>query len=76
MVIGPAKDGGYYLLGLRSFVPDLFQNKRWSTENVMLDTLLDINALELSHFLLPTLSDIDHLEDLGELKKLLEGGHR
>jgi rSAM/selenodomain-associated transferase 1 len=72
MVIGPAEDGGYYLLGMKSFHPKFFTDKRWSTENVMLDTLLDIKNMGLSYHLLPTLSDVDYEEDLGDLKKLIE----
>lgn len=70
-VLGPARDGGYYLLGLRELYPQLFENKEWSTENVFLDTLLDVKELGLSYHLLPTLSDIDHVDDLGELSNLL-----
>jgi uncharacterized protein len=64
VVIGPALDGGYYLLGMRRLHPELFQDKRWSTEHVFPDTLYDIERLHLSHTLLPYLSDIDRLEDL------------
>ncbi|MDX5419251.1 MAG: TIGR04282 family arsenosugar biosynthesis glycosyltransferase [Hymenobacteraceae bacterium] len=66
VVIGPALDGGYYLLGMKHLHPELFQNKRWSTEHVFPDTLYDIERLHLSHTLLPYLSDIDRLEDLQE----------
>ena len=68
VVIGPAKDGGYYLLGMNSFYPELFENKQWSTENVMLDTILDVKKLGLKYSLLQPLSDVDYKEDLGELK--------
>lgn len=66
VVIGPALDGGYYLLGMNHLHPELFQNKRWSTEHVFPDTLYDIERLHLSHKVLPELSDIDHVEDLDE----------
>lgn len=64
VVIGPALDGGYYLLGMKRLHRQLFQNKRWSTEHVFPDTIQDIEKLHLSYALLPPLSDIDHLEDL------------
>lgn len=64
VVIGPALDGGYYLLGMKRLYLDFFQNKRWSTEHVFPDTIADIERLHLSHTLLPYLSDIDELEDL------------
>jgi rSAM/selenodomain-associated transferase 1 len=63
-VIGPAKDGGYYLLGMRTLYKELFINKQWSTENVLADTLLEIAKLDVSIRLLPTLSDIDEEKDL------------
>lgn len=72
VVIGPAKDGGYYLLGMRKLYKELFINKQWSTENVLLDTLLDISRLNISMKLLPTLSDIDEEKDLEPHKNLFE----
>ncbi|MEP2670315.1 MAG: TIGR04282 family arsenosugar biosynthesis glycosyltransferase [Cyclobacteriaceae bacterium] len=63
-VIGPAKDGGYYLLGMTQFVPDFFVNKKWSSESVSRDTIEDFKKLNLSYFELPELSDIDREEDL------------
>lgn len=72
-VIGPAEDGGYYLIGMTTLYPEIFLNKVWSTENVFLDTLLDIQELNKTHYLLPTLSDVDTLEDLPkELKRLID----
>ena len=71
VVIGPAHDGGYYLLGMDRHYPHLFKNKIWSTEDVFLDTLLDIKKLKLSYSLLPTLSDVDEEKDLGVLRKHL-----
>ncbi|WP_018478543.1 TIGR04282 family arsenosugar biosynthesis glycosyltransferase [Pontibacter roseus] len=68
VVVGPALDGGYYLLGMNGLHPELFQDKRWSTEHVFPDTLYDIERLHLSHALLPYLSDIDNLEDLENLE--------
>jgi uncharacterized protein len=63
-VLGPAEDGGYYLLGTRAFYPRLFQNKIWSSSTVARDTLADLSQLKLSVQLLPTLSDIDEEKDL------------
>ena len=51
---------------------EIFQNKEWSAENVFLDTLLDIKNQEKSHYLLPTLSDVDTEEDLGDLRGYIE----
>ncbi len=70
VILGPAKDGGYYLLGLKQIYRELFKNKQWSTNTVLPDTLADVNRLGLTYFLLPTLSDIDVLEDLKSSKLL------
>jgi len=71
-VLGPADDGGYYLLGMKELNKSVFENKEWSTENVFLDTLLDIQSQGKTHYLLPTLSDVDTEEDLGDLRKYIE----
>ena len=70
-VIGPASDGGYYLLGMKKLNKQLFQNKEWSTNNVLLDTLLDFKNLGLTYTLLPTLTDVDEEKDLGELRNFV-----
>ncbi|GAB3865682.1 TIGR04282 family arsenosugar biosynthesis glycosyltransferase [Hymenobacter segetis] len=64
LVLGPATDGGYYLLGLRQPQPELFQNKTWSTDSVLSDTLADAAGLGLRVALLPTLRDVDDAADL------------
>lgn len=69
--IGPAKDGGYYLIGLKENHSVLFQNKKWSTEEVFTKTITDIVDLKLNYYLLPELSDIDEFDDLRG-HKLLE----
>ncbi|WP_439882054.1 TIGR04282 family arsenosugar biosynthesis glycosyltransferase [Pontibacter sp. MBLB2868] len=66
VVIGPALDGGYYLLGMNQLHPELFLNKRWSTEHVFPDTIYDVEKLHLSHVVLPELSDVDYIEDLDD----------
>lgn len=65
-VIGPARDGGYYLLGTRKFIPELFENKKWSTSTVLDATIEDLNEMNLTCQLLPTLTDIDTIDDLPE----------
>lgn len=62
-VIGPTFDGGYYLLGMNSFEPSVFENIEWSTETVFPKTLLRMASLEKRCFFLPQLSDIDYEED-------------
>ena len=65
-VLGPASDGGYYLLGLTKFYPDLFINKPWSTNQVCSKTINDFINLGISYALLEELSDIDTVADLME----------
>jgi uncharacterized protein len=63
-VIGPAKDGGYYLLGMNKLISQLFQNKTWSTSSVANDTMNDFKRLGLSFAMLPSLTDVDEEKDL------------
>ena len=64
VVFGPAVDGGYYLIGLRKQVLELFSNIPWSTASVLQDSLAIVNDLNLSYELLEILPDIDRPEDL------------
>ncbi|MFN6945523.1 MAG: TIGR04282 family arsenosugar biosynthesis glycosyltransferase [Cytophagaceae bacterium] len=68
IVIGPAEDGGYYLLGMSQFYPFLFKNKSWSTKNLFEETVKEIEGNKLSFSLLPQLSDIDTYQDLKKIK--------
>lgn len=64
VVIGPADDGGYYLIGIAKPYPFLFQNMRWSTEHVMPDTLDRLRQHKIGFEILETLHDCDRPEDL------------
>lgn len=64
IVIGPCKDGGYYLLGMSVFVPDLFVDIDWSTDQVFIQTMEKVQKNNLSCSILETLTDIDTQEDL------------
>ena len=63
VVIGPSHDGGYYLLGMNNFYPQLFNDINWSTESVFQETLDRAQANELSTAELETLTDVDYQED-------------
>ncbi len=63
-VLGPAADGGYYLLGMKKWHPEIFKNKNWSTNSVCKDTLEDFKRLLCSCHRLPTLRDVDVEADL------------
>ncbi|MFG6685683.1 TIGR04282 family arsenosugar biosynthesis glycosyltransferase [Mariniflexile sp. HNIBRBA6329] len=68
VVIGPAKDGGYYLLGMTSINQALFKNKAWGTSTVLKDTLNDLQKSNV--FLLEELNDIDTFEDMEHYQEL------
>jgi rSAM/selenodomain-associated transferase 1 len=63
-VIGPAKDGGYYLLGMKKQMPELFKNKTWSTDTVATDTIQNFKDLSISYAQLAVLTDVDEEKDL------------
>ena len=63
-VIGPATDGGYYLLGMKKLAKEIFENKTWSTATVLQDTIDDLDKMKSSYYLLPVLSDVDEEKDL------------
>ena len=69
VIIGPAVDGGYYLLGLKKIIPSVFQNKAWGTKSVLADTLNNVPLHNV--YLLKTLNDIDTIEDLKKSKYVL-----
>ena len=62
-VLGPAEDGGYYLLGMRKPSSYLFENMAWSTESVLSETLERIKATGETYHLLESLSDVDYEAD-------------
>lgn len=82
-VIGPASDGGYYLIGCRAdaFFPEIFQEIEWGTSSVLDATVAKIHRKQQSLATLPVRNDIDHLDDLqrygatagpGRVRELLE----
>jgi uncharacterized protein len=64
LVLGPAIDGGYYLIGLRYPIPQLFGAIEWGSATVLTDTIKMATALHLSVAYLRPLNDIDRPEDL------------
>jgi rSAM/selenodomain-associated transferase 1 len=70
-VIGPAKDGGYYLLGLTKECPFLFRNITWSSESVLQQTVTILDQKKLSYSFLETLNDIDEAEDWLNTKRIV-----
>ena len=69
VVLGPAKDGGYYLIGLRKPIGQLFGQIPWGSGEVLKKTLQIAQALQLRVFLLEPLEDVDRPEDIYILEK-------
>lgn len=68
-VVGPADDGGYVLLGLTSPVRAIFENKVWSSDSVLADTLADFMRLGIDVARLEPMRDVDTTEDLLALEQ-------
>ncbi len=72
LVLGPSLDGGYYLIGLKRPVSDLFMGISWSTDQVCSLTRVKAETLGLKTALLPTCRDVDTIDDL--LRLIEENG--
>ena len=70
VVIGPAEDGGYVLIGLKQPCPGLFQGIEWGSERVLSQTLQRLAQLKLPYALLEPLWDVDRPQDLQRLAEL------
>ncbi|MBD2412918.1 hypothetical protein FACHB389_06160 [Nostoc calcicola FACHB-389] len=73
LVLGPAIDGGYYLIGLQQPIPELFANIKWGTAQVFQKTVEIAQKLNLSHVNLTPLADVDRPEDLPIWEKAFVG---
>jgi hypothetical protein len=69
VVLIPAEDGGYVLIGARQARPELFEGMMWSTAAVLADTRERIAALGFEHVELPPLWDVDTADDLARLER-------
>ena len=69
VVIGPAEDGGYYLLGMNSLEENVFKNKDWGTASVRKDTLTDLTDKKVK--LLEFKNDIDVYEDVVNIPEIM-----
>jgi rSAM/selenodomain-associated transferase 1 len=72
VVIGPASDGGYYLIGFARPIPFTFSSIAWSTPDVLPETLRRLGAHGIEPALLPVLADIDTPADLADWPELSE----
>jgi rSAM/selenodomain-associated transferase 2/rSAM/selenodomain-associated transferase 1 len=73
LVLGPAADGGYYLVGLRRPMPEIFSNIPWGTGEVLEKTLQAARYLGVRFFLTRTLQDVDRPEDLPAWERAAAG---
>jgi glycosyltransferase A (GT-A) superfamily protein (DUF2064 family) len=69
VVLIPAEDGGYVLIGMRAAQPEFFSGIVWGADTVLAKTRAKISALNLACVELPTLWDIDTAADLARLKR-------
>lgn len=67
VVLGPARDGGYYLVGMSGCCIDIFSGIEFSTSHVLAHTTKRLKKLNLKYELLPEMSDVDQRSDLSEL---------
>ncbi len=71
VALGPAADGGYYLIGMNRFLPEIFTGIPWSTGEVFSYTMEKAAALGVGTALLPEWCDVDEADDLEALKSRL-----
>jgi rSAM/selenodomain-associated transferase 1 len=67
LILGPASDGGYYLVGLTTPCPQLFRGQPWGSEQLLLETMATAEREAISFLLLEELNDVDRPEDLIDL---------
>ena len=70
VVLGPSRDGGYYLVGMNRLTPEIFANMTWSHDRVFVDTEARLDALNLHYDVLPTWFDVDVADDFQRLWQL------
>ena len=71
-VIGPSKDGGYYLLGMNDLYPELFEGIEWSTETVFQNTIEKVQSINKTIYELSQLNDVDTFDDLQQFPELMQ----
>lgn len=76
LVVGPSKDGGYYLLGMKELHSPLFRHKDWSTPGLYGQTMDEIEEASLTCSVLPVLNDVDTLEDWVRVRDHLNNGRQ
>ncbi len=72
VVLGPSRDGGYYLIGMKKPVGSIFEGVHWSSEKVLIQTLQKIQKIKKSYALLSKKEDVDTIKELKNLSKKCE----
>lgn len=72
LVIGPSRDGGYYLVAMHQHLPQIFRDVAWSTPDVLARTIQIAEEHSIAIGLLPEMNDVDELEDLQQLMANLQ----
>jgi uncharacterized protein len=72
VVLGPSRDGGYYLVGANQPAPEMFQDMHWSHSRVLAQTRDKLTSLQIDYHLLPPWFDIDTADDLCHLESVLD----
>ncbi len=70
VVLGPSRDGGYYLVGTNQPIPEIFRNMTWSHDQVLTQTKMRLFDIGIEPKLLPIWFDLDTTEDLSELQSM------
>lgn len=69
VVLGPSRDGGYYLIGMNRPTPEIFAGMTWSHDRVLRETTARLYRLGMTFDLLPTWFDVDTAADLELLRR-------
>jgi rSAM/selenodomain-associated transferase 1 len=72
VVFGPAKDGGYYLVGIRKPIEELFEDIEWSTKDTLKQSIRIAESLGLTVAFTEVLSDIDTIDDVKRVESLFK----
>lgn len=72
VVLGPAEDGGYYLLGMKAFYPILFENISWGTNRVFAQTTRHLKEKGIDYGRLEQLRDVDHWSDWIQIREKIK----
>ena len=76
VVLGPSRDGGYYLVGMNQPVPEIFSGMTWSHDQVLAETVQRLGRLGIDSTLLPQWFDVDRAGDIARLRALSDSAVR